>query len=97
MAYKIEIRSLAVIETIEAFDWYEMQREGLGYKFFDELEKFYHSLLLNPNTYSYYKKPVRQGTLNRFPYTIVFEVFDETIVIFSVFMYRQNPDKKRSE
>ena len=96
MAYKIEIRPLAVIEIIEAYDWYESQRQGLGYEFLAELEGFYTILQRNPDTYSYYEKPVRQGVLKRFPYTVVYEVFDTTIAIYSVFMYRQNPGKKRS-
>ena len=97
MTYKIEIRPLATIEIIEAYDWYEAQRESLGLEFLDELEKFYGTLLRNPSTYSYYERPVRQGVIKKFPYTVVYEIFDSTIVIYSVFMYRQNPDKKRSK
>ena len=96
MAYKIEIRPLAAIEIIEAYDWYETQSEGLGLEFLIELENFYITLQRNPDTYSYYEKPVRQGGLNRFPYTVVYETFDTTIVVYSVFMYRQNPGKKRN-
>ena len=96
MAYKIEIRPLATIEIFEAYDWYELQREGLGIEFMMELEIFYTTLQRNPDTYSYYEKPVRQGSLDRFPYKVVYENFDDVIVIYSVFMYRQNPDKKRS-
>jgi hypothetical protein len=33
MAYKIEVRALATIEIIEAYDWYELQRAGLGDEF----------------------------------------------------------------
>jgi len=95
MAYKIEIRPLATIEILEAYDWYELQREGLGLEFLQELETFYFNLLRNPDTYSYYEKPVRQGSLNRFPYTVVYETFNDTIIVYSVFMQRQNPDKKR--
>ena len=95
MAYKIEIRPLATIEIFEAYDWYEKQREGLGVEFLMELEIFYTTLQRNPDTYSYYQKPVRHGSLDRFPYSVVYETFDEVIVIYSVFMYRQDPDKKR--
>jgi toxin ParE1/3/4 len=91
MAYKFEIRPLATIEIIEAYDWYELQREGLGMEFLMELEIFYAKLQRNPDTFSYYQKPVRQGVLDRFPYTVVYETFDD------VFMYRQDPDKKRSK
>jgi toxin ParE1/3/4 len=67
MAYKLEIRPLATMEVFEAFDWYELQREGLGVEFLDELETFYSSMLRNPSSYGFFDKPVRQGKINRFP------------------------------
>ncbi|MBL7735744.1 MAG: hypothetical protein JNL51_09800 [Chitinophagaceae bacterium] len=86
MPYKIEVRPLAAIEIIEAYDWYELQREGLGIEFLES----------HPQHYSYYQKPVRQGNLNRFPYITVFEIIDNTVVVFSVFMTSRNDlDKKR--
>jgi toxin ParE1/3/4 len=96
MPSKIELRPLATIEVIEAYDWYELQREGLGLEFLNELDVFYASLQRNANTYSYYEKPVREGKMNRFPYTVVYEVFETTIVIYSVFMAKQDPSKKRT-
>ena len=96
MVYKIKIRPFAALEIIEAFDWYELQQQGLGLKFLADLEVFYSTLLVNPNTYSYYEKPVRQGLLKKFPYQVVYEVFDEDIVVYSVFMAKQNPSKKRT-
>ena len=64
----------------------------------NELEIFYESLKRNPKTYSYYDKPVRQGKLNRFPYLVVYEFFEDanTLVVYSVFMARQDPAKKRT-
>jgi len=41
MASKIEIRPLAALEILDAFDWYELQRVGLGDEFLSELESFY--------------------------------------------------------
>ena len=76
MSYKIEIRPLAVVEIIEAFDWYELQQEGLGTEFLNELEQLYKVLLNNTHTYSYYEEPIRQGKINRFPYLVVYEIFD---------------------
>ena len=34
MRYKIEVRALAVLEILDAFDWYELQQAGLGSDFF---------------------------------------------------------------
>ncbi len=33
MPYKIEVRPLAAIEILEAYDWYEWAKEGLGMEF----------------------------------------------------------------
>ena len=96
MPYKIEIRQLAVVEILEAYDWYELQQKGLGADFLAELDSFYKGLQSNPKTYSYYIKPIRQGKINRFPYLVVYEIFETTIVVYSVFMARQNPVRKRS-
>ena len=68
--YKIEVRLLANVEIIEAYDWYESQRGGLGAEFLNELDQFYKVLLDNPRTYSYYEEPIRQGKVNRFPYLV---------------------------
>ena len=94
MKYTIDIRPLALYEIYEAYDWYEAQREGLGMEFMQELEAFYSSLQRNPYTYSYYEEPVRQGKINRFPYVVVYEIFDTAIIVYSVFMAKQNPNKK---
>lgn len=96
MPYKLEIRPLATLEIIEAYDWYELQREGLGLEFLDELEQFYTSLQRNPHSYSYYDDPVREGKIARFPYTVVYEVIEASIVVYSVFMTSQDPSTKRS-
>ncbi len=96
MQYKLEIRPLATIEILEAYDWYESQKEALGLDFLNELDNFYKRLLQNPDIFSYYEKPVREGKLNRFPYTVIYEIFESVIVVYSVFMAKQNPDKKRS-
>ncbi len=96
MQYKIEVRPLAVLEIIEAYDWYELQRVGLGLEFLNELDTFYERLHRNPHIYSYYETPVREGKVNRFPYTVVYEVIETSIVIYSVFMAKQDPSKKRT-
>lgn len=97
MVYNIEIRPLATIEILEAYDWYESQQVGLGTEFLDELESVQKTIQLNPLTFSYYHAPVRQALVKRFPYVVVYEVLKTSIVIYSVFMTSQSPGKKRTE
>jgi plasmid stabilization system protein ParE len=95
MNYKLQVRQLAAREIIEAYDWYELQKEGLGEVFLTELDIFYESLFRNPFTYSFYQEPIRQGKIGRFPYVLVFEVVENTIVVYSVFMTKRNSDYKK--
>ena len=95
MPYKIDVRPLAVMEILEAYDWYELQNVGLGAEFLDELDKFYDVLLDNPLVFSYYEAPVRDGKIRRFPYTIAYELIGTTIIIYSVYMSKKNPSGKR--
>ena len=94
MKYSLEIRPLATVEIIEAYSWYESQREGLGIEFLDSIEAFNDMLLNNPYIHSYYQEPVRHGTLDRFPYSVVYEIFEDSVIIYSVFMHKRNPIHK---
>lgn len=94
MSLPINFRPRASLEIYDAYDWYEKQKEGLGHEFLKELDEFFESLNRNPFTYSYYEKPIRQGTLRRFPYTVIYEVFPAEVIIYSVFMKHQDPAKK---
>ncbi len=94
MPYKIDLRPLAFLEVIEAYDWYELQREGLGQEFLEALDRFYNNLQLNPHIHSYYEAPVREGKIDRFPYNVVYETIQDKIVVYSVFMSKQDPAKK---
>jgi hypothetical protein len=94
MQYNLEIRSLATIEILEAYDWYESQKAELGLEFLNDLELFYNALFSNPFAHSYYKEPIRQGSLSKFPYVVVYEVFNKTIVVYSVFMTSRDPKSK---
>jgi plasmid stabilization system protein ParE len=96
MGFSIEIRQLASLDIVEAFDWYESQKMGLGEEFLESLDEFFKSLLSNAHAYSYYKKPIRQGRLKRFPYMVVFETAEEHVIVYSVFMTGQDPSRKRT-
>ncbi len=96
MIYTLEIRPLATIEIIEAYDWYELKSIGLGNKFLLDLDNFFFILVTSPQIHSYYQKPVRQGRLSNFPYLIVYEIFAQMVVVYSVFMARKDPGSKRT-
>jgi len=94
--YKLAIRPLATLEIIDAYDWYESQKSGLGNQFILSLDEFYKKLLINPYIHSIYDDTIRAGSLSKFPYKIIYEVFDIKIVVYSVFMVKQSPTRIRT-
>jgi len=95
MSIQLEIRPLASLGILDAYDWYESQLAGLGDRFLSDQDEFFAMLLRNPNTCGFLEDNIRQGRLSTFPYLVVYEVFQEKVVVFSVFHASQNPDKKR--
>ncbi len=58
MSYEVVVQLEAVLDTQEAFKWYEKKREGLGYVLIEEIEKCYKMLSKHPYQYSYINKKI---------------------------------------
>lgn len=84
----------AILMTKDAYDWYELQRIGLGEEFLAELDEVYYKLTTHPEYFGKLKKNYRQAALKRFPYVIVFEIIKTEVVVFAVFHTSRNPRYK---
>lgn len=91
MSYNISIQSDAIEEIKDAFEWYEDQREGLGYELLDEIETCYSKLTISPERYSYINPSYRRIKTNRFPYILIYEIEDDQIIINSVRHVKRKP------
>lgn len=86
MTYTVDILPVALSDILEAAEWYEEQREGLGADFTTELDKaidFLTEQALVPRI-RYRRKSVRWIHPHRFPYRICYYVEGETVHIFAV-------------
>jgi plasmid stabilization system protein ParE len=92
--YKIEISTLAEEEYSSAYTYYEDQQHGLGEKFEKEAEHLIDKLKVNPFLFQRKYKYYREANLKRFPYFIVYEIIDNTIIIHSFFHAHRNPARK---
>ena len=95
MSFKIEVRPFASAAIVQAYGWYEDQQPGTGEKFLQALADVYNKIRANPKTYSYTSQPIRQAKIYRFPYVILYENVSGGVVVYNVFMTKQNPKKKR--
>jgi hypothetical protein len=90
--YKIIFRDGLRSEIQIAYQWYENQRQGLGDEFLFEIEKAFLLLKNNPHYYSFIYKTRRRLLIKKFPYKIIFEIFNYEVVIFALKHSRQKPE-----
>ncbi len=91
MSYEVVVQLEAVLDTQEAFKWYEKKREGLGYVLIEEIEKCYKMLSKHPYHYSYINKKFRRIKVNRFPYLIIFKIDGNDVIVNSVRHAKRKP------
>lgn len=93
MTWKLEIRNEADAEIFEAYNWYEAQLAGLGDRFINEFETVLQKITTTPHHYKIAKSVFRQASLKSFPFVIYFEITNTTIIVYSVFHTRRNPNR----
>ena len=92
--FTIQLKPAAILMAIEAYNWYEEQKTGLGELFLAELSRCYSRLEKNPLHYQKIKKNYRHLVLDKFPYVLIFEIIEDEIIIFAVFHTARNPKSK---
>jgi plasmid stabilization system protein ParE len=90
----LEIKHEAVFEIEDAYQYYEEQQAGLGDIFQKSLEKTFKTIIKTPYGFTKLSNDRRQTVVKKFPFVIVYEVFDTTIVVFAVFHTSRNPYHK---
>ena len=85
MGFKVLIGPEAYQDIQHGIDWYDQQRENLGYKFYEEVENTLNLVKSNPYFQVRYGR-VRCIPLKRFPYMVHFTIdeSDQTISIQSI-------------
>lgn len=96
MAFKIVFHPKAELEYIEAFHWYENEKEGLGERFEKLIEKKLNQIQLHPENYGLNKGGFRETSVDIFPYTIVYKILKQKglIYISAIFHAKRNPKNK---
>lgn len=76
----------------EAFDWYESQRLDLGDEFRSELYLALSRVEANPKQYPIiFGSGTRSSRLHRFPYSLIYRIEGNSIVVFAIFHDKRNP------
>lgn len=84
-------RLAAAADLEEASFWYEGQRLGLGREFLDAAEEAVKRVLANPKGYPLVYKDRRRLLLERFPFSLVYRLIDDQVIVLAVVHAKRNP------
>lgn len=87
----IIIRPEAEKDLRETFLWYEEKRQGLGHDFLLQIDAGLARIQRNPALTAAGFKGTRKYIIKRFPYTIIYLLEDDSIVVLAVLHARRNP------
>jgi plasmid stabilization system protein ParE len=93
--FKIRVSPRAQNDIIEAIAYYQERSLEAQKHFIQSVQECYKRLGINPN-YALRYKNVRSVKINKFPYSLLFEILEDkkTIEILSCFHNKRNPELK---
>ena len=94
MLFPLKIDRFAHEEYILAFEWYELERNGLGYVFMNAVERRLLQIQENPENYSFAFRAYRQASVKGFPFTIVYKFFPKKKFIYISSMHHNSKNPK---
>ncbi len=91
MKYSLTIRKEAELDINSAFEYYEIQRLGLGHDFLLCVEEALSKIERNPAHYKLTYKELRRIAVRRFPYHVFYLIQSKQVIVTAVFQARKDP------
>ncbi len=92
MKYQLKFTDEAKQDIKRASIWYNNKRKKLGIEFLSNVEFILPTLQQNPFQFAVVYRNVRKAKVERFPYTILYVMKGDLIIIFAVFHASRNPN-----
>jgi plasmid stabilization system protein ParE len=90
------IRPEAEADLVNARDWYERQREGLGAAFLLCVEEVLERIGRTPEMCTAVYRDVRRALTRRFPYAVYYRVAGNEVVVLGMLHTRRDPHEWQS-
>ena len=91
MTFSIVFRREAQTEFDEAFDWYEQKQLGLGVDFLNQVTEALTRVQAMPESYEIVFQGVRRTVVQKFPYSIFYQIEMSQITVLAVFHSKRDP------
>ena len=82
--HKLIIKPFAEMDAMDAANWYNQRREGLGNEFLLALDAKFNSIKRNPLQFNLIYKNIRRALTERFPYGVFFIIENEIIYVLTI-------------
>ena len=76
-----------------AYRWYESQRVGLGFEFLLAFDAAIEGIRRRPQSREIVARRTRRVLLRRFPYSVLYAIDAQTILVTAVFHTHRDPQK----
>jgi len=86
----------ASYEFDEAIAYYNEERAGLGFEFADEIKQTLERIKNYPEAWTPLSKRTRRSQVHRFPYSVIYEVRGDFLIIVAIQHNRRKPENWRS-
>jgi plasmid stabilization system protein ParE len=90
-AKRLRVHSHAQEEINEAFDWYFRRSPEAADAFLTEIGASLAQIASHPQLYSTYTKNTRRRVLSGFPYSVIFQLKDDIILVVAVAHAKRRP------
>lgn len=91
MISSVSFHELADVELNEAAQYYDSEVTGLGVAFLAEVERSIKHIRDRPEAAPLIMKFIRRKLLRRFPFSIMYSVVDDTILILAIANQKRRP------
>ena len=91
MKPRLDFHPAARAELREAREWYEARVAGLGFEFTRAVEAALMAIQRSPEVYPVLYEEVRQAVLRRFPYSLLFVLEADRVLVLACFHHRRDP------
>jgi mRNA-degrading endonuclease RelE of RelBE toxin-antitoxin system len=96
MSYRYIFHAGVKTDYDEAYDWYELEQEGLGEKFLLAFRLKIKQIAEQPDTYGEKsKKGYREAKMDNFPFSIIYTIYKRKKIIFVSSLHHQSKDPKK--
>jgi len=82
----------AVLELVDAVDYYNQEHPGLGNRFENEVKKAVERISEYPTSWSLERGEIRKYLMHKFPYKLLYSIEKDHLFIIAVAHQHRRPD-----